>query len=205
MPIFVVAASGGMPEQVCDDCGDVEDWSPGGDRMLYVTAKDPSGVGLLKIGSSQDNAWLSDAGYGIYSPRFSTDGGWVAFNGRTNRLAPAQVFVARVEHDVVTSKKDWILVSEEGDAPGWSPQGHFLYFWSDRDGSPCLWAQRLHPITKQPIRIPLSIQHFHSRGLSWKNLHLGAPAIAVARDKLVFNLGEYAGNIWMTELSRSRD
>jgi hypothetical protein len=39
-----------MPEQVCDDCGDVEDWSPGGDRMLYVTAKDPSGVGLLKIG-----------------------------------------------------------------------------------------------------------------------------------------------------------
>jgi len=53
--------------------------------------------------------------------------------------------------------------------------------------------------------VPLSIQHFHSRRLSWKNLHLGAPTIAVARDKLVFNLGAHTGNIWMTELSRTRD
>ena len=205
MPIFVVAASGGMPEQVCDDCGDVESWAPGGDRLLYVTPTDPSRVGLLKIGSSHDDGWLSDDGYGIYSPRLSTDGGWVAFNGRTNRLAPAQVFVARVERDVVTRKKDWILVNEDAEAPGWSPRDNFLYFWSDRDGSPCLWAQRLHPATKRPVGTPLSIQHFHSRALSWKNLHLGAPGIAVAPDKLVFNLGEYAGNIWMTKLSRSRD
>ena len=48
--------------------------------------------------------------------------------------------------------------------------------------------------------LPLSIQHFHSRGLSWRNLYLGAPDIAVARDKIVFNLGEHTGNIWMTEL-----
>ena len=40
----------------------------------------------------------------------------------------------------------------------------------------------------------------HSRGLSWRNLDLGAPDIAVARDKIVFNLGEHSGNVWMTEL-----
>jgi hypothetical protein len=29
---------------------------------------------------------------------------------------------------------------------------------------------------------------------------LGAPDIVVARDKILFNLGEHTGNVWMTEL-----
>jgi hypothetical protein len=53
--------------------------------------------------------------------------------------------------------------------------------------------------------VPLGIQHFHGKGLSWKNLYLGAPGIAVVRDKIVFNLGEHTGNIWMTRLSRTPD
>jgi hypothetical protein len=51
----------------------------------------------------------------------------------------------------------------------------------------------------------LSIQHFHSRGLSWKNLRLGAPDTAVARGRIVFNLGEHTGNIWMTQLRRAQE
>jgi Tol biopolymer transport system component/predicted Ser/Thr protein kinase len=200
MPILVVGTGGGTPEQVCDDCGEVEAWSPAGDQILYVTAHDPSGVGLLKLGSSRDDGWLRNPGYGIYNPRFSPDGGWIAFNGRTDRRAPAQVFVAKVRASVVSDQSEWFVVGTDGDAPSWSPAGSLLYFWSDRDGSPCLWAQRLDPATKQPIGTLLSIQHFHRRGLSSKNLYLGAPKIAVARDKIVFNLGEHTGNIWMTEI-----
>jgi hypothetical protein len=48
--------------------------------------------------------------------------------------------------------------------------------------------------------MPLSIQHFHDRGLSLRNLYLGEPSVAVARDRIVFNLGEQTGNIWMTPL-----
>jgi Tol biopolymer transport system component len=199
MPIFVVPASGGTPEQVCDDCGEVEEWSPSGEEILYVTAQDPSGVGLLKVGSTKNDTWLRHPGYGIYNPRLSTNG-WIAFNARTDRLAPARVFVARVQASVVAREKEWIAVSQDGEAPSWSPDASLLYFWSDRDGSPCLWAQRLDPTTKRPIGAPLSIQHFHSRGLSWRNLYLGAPDIAVARDRIVFNLGEHTGNIWMTQL-----
>ena len=201
MPVFVVAASGGTPDQVCDDCGEVEEWSARGDRILYVTARDPSGVGLLTIGSSHNNAWLQHSRYGIYNPRLSSDGGWIAFNARTDRLARPRIYVAKVGTSGVAEERDWIAISNNGDVPSWSPQSHLLYHWSDRDGSPCLWAQRLDPITKQPIGTPLSIQHFHDRGLSWRNLYLGAPGIAVARDKIVFNLGEQAGNVWMTELS----
>jgi serine/threonine protein kinase len=200
MPIFVVGTSGGTPERVCGDCGAVKEWSPQGDQILYVTAHDPSGVGLLKVGSSPNHVWLSHPSYGIYSPRLSSDGHWVAFNGRTDRLAPARVLIAEVRGAVVAGEKDWIVVSEDGDAPTWSPQATLLYFWSDRDGSPCLWAQRLDPATKRPTGGPLSIQHFHNRGLSWRNLYLGTPGIAVARNRIVFNLGEHSGNVWMMDL-----
>jgi Tol biopolymer transport system component len=103
----------------------------------------------------------------------------------------------------LAAEGDWIVVSEDGDAPTWSPNGTLLYFWSDRDGSSCLWTQRLDPTTKRPRGAPLSIQHFHGRGLSSKNLYLGAPRIAVSRDRIVFNLGEQSGNVWMMDLPES--
>ena len=202
MPIFVVPASGGAPEQVCDDCGEVEEWSPSGDEILYVTARDPSGVGMLKVGASRDDTWLRHSTYGIYNPR-SFSNGWMAFNARADRRAPPKVFVAKVQESTVAAESEWIAISEDGEAPSWSPDGSLLYFWSDRDGSPCLWAQRLNPATKRPTGSPLSIQHFHTRGLSWRNLHLGAPDIAVSRDRIVFNLGERSGNIWMTQPLRT--
>jgi eukaryotic-like serine/threonine-protein kinase len=199
-PIFGVAASGGAPERWCDDCGEVEQWAPGGGEILFVTADDPSGIGLLKVGDSPNRNWLRHPGYGLFNARLSSDGRWVSFNGRPNRLAPARVFIAPVRSAIVSSEKDWITVTEDGDAPSWSPNANLLYFWSNRDGSPCLWAQRLDPLTKQPSGSAVSIQHFHSRARSWKNLYLGGPDIAVAIDKLVFDLGEQTGNIWMTDL-----
>ncbi|MGH9201707.1 MAG: hypothetical protein ACRD2A_10795, partial [Vicinamibacterales bacterium] len=84
-PIFVVAATGGTPAKMCDDCGPVEGWSADGSRITYITPNDPSGVGILQVGSSHDDGWLRHAGYGIYNPRLSSDGGWIAFNGRENR------------------------------------------------------------------------------------------------------------------------
>ena len=201
MPIFAVGAGGGTPDLVCDDCGQVESWSAAGDQILYLTAHDPSGIGIVKPGSPRNDGWLRHPGYGIYNGRMSLDG-WVAFNGRSDRLAPAQIFIAKVHATAVAGDKDWVLVSSDGEAPSWSPDATILYFWSDRDGSPCLWAQRLDPSMKRPTGEPLAIQHFHGKGLSTRNLYLGAADIAVARDKILFNLGEHTGNIWMTRLSK---
>jgi serine/threonine protein kinase/Tol biopolymer transport system component len=204
MPIVVLDAAGGTPQQVCDNCGEVEEWSAEGNQILYITRDDPSGIGMLTVGASPNEVWLRHPNYGIYNPRLTSDGAWIVFNARADRLAAARIFIARIRPSGVAPEKEWIAVSE-GDAPAWSPKANLLYFWSDRDGSPCLWAQRLDPDTKRPSGALVSIQHFHSRGLSWKNLHLGAPTIAVARDKIVFNLGEHTGNIWMTDLPRVRD
>jgi serine/threonine protein kinase/Tol biopolymer transport system component len=200
MPVFVVSIGGGAPSQVCGDCGEVEQWSPDGAAILYVTPDDPSAIGLLKIGSAPNPAWLKHPSYGIYNPRVSPDGAWVAFNARPDRLSPPRVVVAAVRNFVVSGENEWIAVTGDAEAPAWSPHGNLLYFWSDRDGSPCLWAQRLDGATKRPSGPPMNIQHLHSRALSWKNLYLGAPDLAVARDKIVFNLGEHTGNVWITEL-----
>jgi Tol biopolymer transport system component/predicted Ser/Thr protein kinase len=200
MPVFVVSVGGGAPSQTCGDCGEVEQWSPDGNAILYVTADDPSAIGLFKIGSAPNPAWLKHPSLGIYNARFSPDGAWVAFNARPDRLSPPRMLVAAVRNSVVAGENEWIAVTEDGEAPAWSPQGNLLYFWSDRDGSPCLWAQRLDATTRRPWGPPVSIQHFHSRVLSWKNLYLGPPDLAVARDRIVFNLGEHTGNVWMTEL-----
>jgi Tol biopolymer transport system component len=199
-PIFVVSVSGGAPQQVCGDCGEVEQWSPDGNAILYATADDPSAVGLLNIGSPPSAGWLKHRRYGIYNPRFSPDGRWVAFNARPDRRSPARIFVVPVRASVVAGENEWIAVADDGEAPAWSPLGNLLYFWSDRDGSPCLWAQRLDAVRKRPSGSPLNVQHFHGRGLSWKNLYVGAPDLAVARDRIVFNLGEQSGNVWMTGL-----
>jgi hypothetical protein len=143
---------------------------------------------------------LRHPAFGLFNGRLTADGRWVTFNARANSLAPASVIVARVGETSVVADSAWVDVAEDGDAPAWSPNGSVLYFWSNRDGSPCLWAQHVDPVTKTPTGPPVSIQHFHSRGLSWRNLYLGAPTIAVARDKIAFNLGAHTGNVWMTQL-----
>src|SRR4030095_1545783 len=125
---------------------------------------DPSGVGLLTLGSSRNQAWLRNPRYGIYHPRLSSNSGWIVFNARPDRLARAQVIVANVQGTVVAGGKDWIVISQGGGAADWSPDASVLYFLSARDGSPCLWAQRLDPATKRPAGPPLGIQHFHAKG-----------------------------------------
>ena len=201
MPIFIMPAAGGAPELVCEDCGEVEGWSADGNQILYLTAHDPSGIGIVKIGAPRNDGWLKHSSYGLYNARFSSDG-WIVVNGRTDRLSPPHVLVARVDGPNVAREQEWVVVSRDGEAPGWSPDARSLYFWSERDGSSCLWVQHLDLKTKQPVGEPLPIQHFHSKVLSPTNLYGGAPDIAVGRDKIVFNLGERTGNVWLTNLSR---
>jgi hypothetical protein len=60
-----------------------------------------------------------------------------------------------------------------------------------------LWAQHLDLETKRPIDKPFSIMHSHSARLSMMNLTTCPLEIDVAKDKIIFNLGEATGNIWL--------
>jgi dipeptidyl aminopeptidase/acylaminoacyl peptidase len=103
--------------------------------------------------------------------------------------------------------KDWIAIDHGGlwdDKPRWSPDGRLLYIVSDRDGHLCLWAQRLDGKSKRPLGNPFPIRHFHDSGFGMQNVGVGLLEIDVARDKIVFGVGELTGNIWSVTFPNSR-
>jgi len=98
----------------------------------------------------------------IARARFSPDDRWIAFMLR--RGSGFRIFVA--SYDGAVKREDqWVAITDGRYAdhlPYWSPDGGLLYFYSDRDGSMCLWAQRLEPETKHPVGQPMVVQHFHT-------------------------------------------
>jgi hypothetical protein len=73
---------------------------------------------------------------------------------------------------------------------------------SDEDGFRCIWVQVLHPATKVPLTLPTVVQHFHHARSSLLNVGLSELNLAVANDKLFFELGELTGSIWKVGVSR---
>jgi hypothetical protein len=72
-----------------------------------------------------------------------------------------------------------------------------LYFYSDRDGNVCLWAQRLDPESKHPLGQPTAVQHFHTARLNLKSVPLIQRGMSVTRERIFLSAGEVTGNIWM--------
>ncbi len=65
-----------------------------------------------------------------------------------------------------TSQQQPVVIID--DAPsvshvGFSPQGRFLYWMSDRDGRDCVYGVPLDPTTKRPPGRPGEVAHLHQR------------------------------------------
>ena len=148
-------------------------------------------------------AVIASPGYAVYRTRFSPDGHWLAFHAR-NRPGTSAIFVAPFRGLQLISDHDWIAVTD-GESydigPYWSPNGAVLYFISERDGFRCLWAQRLDPATKRPAGAPFAMLHFHAATQSMMHLTTNWLGLSVAADKLVFNVGDVTGNVWLAKSS----
>jgi len=79
----------------------------------------------------------------------------------------------------------------------WEWYGNLIYSVLDRDGFTCIWAQRLDANTRRPVGAPFPVFHAHSARTSLSNQ--GEVYLSVGRDKMLFNMTERTGNIWMAE------
>ena len=82
-------------------------------------------------------------------------------------------------------------------AIGWSPQGRFLYWFSDIDGRDCLYGRPLDPATKRPIGSAVLVQHLHQRARI--NTYYDVSMLFNA-DQLMLPLTESYSTIWMRKI-----
>jgi Tol biopolymer transport system component len=189
---YAIPAGGGIPRKVCDHC---YAWPPTADgkRMPFVGS---DGLRMLDIASGKETA-LGPGGSAI---RLSWDDHWIAFY-RELEPGHTRLFILPIG-ERPASEQDLIEVTDGSGydiVPEFSPDGNLLYFFSQRDGARCLWAQRLDPGSKRPAGSPFPVQHFHSARLSTLTVKSGQRALSVARDKIVFTMDERLGNIWMSD------
>jgi eukaryotic-like serine/threonine-protein kinase len=192
----------GTPQLVCPRCGVPGGFSADASRLLYSAIRS---IGVYDLRSNTTAPATAETHYNLYEPHFSPDGRWISFNATV--AAVSRVFVAPVGKDPAPESA-WVPITPAdgwSDKPRWSPDGNLLYFTSERCGFRCIWAQPLERTTKHPTGEPIAVYHSHSARTSLLNMDLGELEIAVARDKLVFNVAERRGNIWLRKPGSTKD
>jgi Tol biopolymer transport system component len=195
---------GGAPRTLCQSCR-IGDWSADSRSLFVVKAESNSGR-LVEIavsdGATRDVIVSPDR---AVSRPFPSPGkrllvfrrGDVSGQGDTIMIAP--LTTAQPVHSSA-----WIeLVASEADArpSGWSPDGSVVYFLSSRDGTRCLYAQRVNPATGVAIGSAFAVHHFHGGATNLfvggrGNLLSTGAANAIAGNFFYYDLSTFSSNVW---------
>ena len=198
--IQLVPTRGGTSSNLCQPCR-IGDWSA--DSRAIVVVRDENNAGRLTLiqlsdRSMQDLVVSSDRT--VNRPFPSPNGRLLAF--RRGASGADAIMIAPLGMEQPVPREGWIeIVKPEADArpSGWSPDGSLLYFVSSRDGTRCLYAQRVNRTNGAPVAEPFVVEHFHgsrigfSRGL---NVLSTGPTNAVAGDLFLYDLSAWSANIW---------
>jgi Tol biopolymer transport system component len=178
-------------------------WSATGAWLFYAAKTDRFGVDALHVSSGRKYKLIDGLGYDITFFHTSPDDRWAVASAYSDPISRIQI--APFREGAPISQKEWLSIADdaaEHDRPMWSTDGTLVYYTSYRDGFRCIWAQRLHDATKRPAGPPVPVYHSHPSRISLRNAGQNRFKIAVARGRLIFNMGELRGNIWMATLPR---
>ena len=192
------------PRSVCDDCGEPSDWSPDGNTLLFITKS--GSLGALAVASGAKTEIIKRNPLRIDSARFSPDGGWLAVAVQPPDF-PKRIYVMPFRRDGAVPEDRWIAVTNGrwlADRPAWSREGDAIYFYSTRDGFGCIWKQSLDFTTREPVGTAAEVYSFHSSVLSMSHMPLTQLGVSAAKDKLILNLVELRGSIWMRQSDSPR-
>ena len=154
--IFVMGATGESPSRVTDR-GFHPRWSPDGGTLVYTTERltNPynrwtrAELWTTDLGSSETRKIADgDAVEGRFSPDGSRIAFWSVEGGRRDIFT---IPAGGGERVAVTddAHTDW--------GPIWSPDGRYLYFLSDRGGSPDLWRVRVNETSGRALAPPQAV------------------------------------------------
>ncbi len=207
--IYTVETEGDLTRRKsCGDCGRPLDWCSTGDYILYVRGQSNQSVWMLEEATSKKVKLLEHPEFDVVQARPDPFDRWVAFTVEEEPLR-ARVYIAPFQTEDLSKEKSiptsqWMPVTDGERWDGmarWSPNGNFLYFVSDREGSRGIWVQRLEPGSKKPLGEPRLVRHFEDTRLSLSGVSPGSLRINVAQDKIVFTLREMTGDVWLVDLS----
>jgi hypothetical protein len=154
-------------------------------------------ISLLDTANGRETELLRHPQWNLYRATFSADEASVLF---TAKLSPerSQIFVARFQNGRCDS--EWVPVTGAAEYNGpayWSPSGDQIYFASNADGHRCFYARGWDSRSGRPAGPVRPVHHFHAISPSPGLIPQSLFGFAVARDKLVFPMGERRSNIWL--------
>lgn len=175
------------------------DWSPDGRELLIVRGAENNS--RAEIWSLPVSDWREDrerkiAGepdYDLWQPHFSPDGRWIVFE--RVKAGDSALYVIPAEGG------QWVPIPPRGhwdDKPRWSPDGKTIYYVSETHGFFNVWGIHFDPRHGLPVGKPFRVTKFESPNLMIPT-YIPPVELSIAKDKLVINLAEISGSIWMLE------
>jgi Tol biopolymer transport system component len=198
--VYRVATGGATPQKLCEDCC-LFDLSSEETRILSCLGSGPYAkrpVGWLDLASGTQVPLMAAGTFSRSDFKLSPDDKWIAFGKETSGEERAQLCVAPVRPGKLVTAQDWIPITDGkfvDTRPRWSPNGKLLYFISERDGDPCVWARRFDPVGGRAVGEAFGVYHFHT-----PSLRISFSAMSFGKDRVVFPIADTRSNIWMLKL-----
>jgi Tol biopolymer transport system component len=204
LPLAATGVSRSTPQPICDGCDGI--WDVTSDGRWGVQKEEGDHTILYRdLSTGRTSPFLSAPGEIVGRFRLSPDDRWVTFTHRAS--GAVRVNVAPFTPGQPIDRDRWIALTSadyESLVPVWSPDGSVVYYVSNRDGRICVWGQRIDRTTGRPAGDAFAIWHLHEAGRSMTPISLGLRGIAVARERIVANVSESSGNIWMATSSTAQ-
>jgi eukaryotic-like serine/threonine-protein kinase len=199
--VLAVPTRGGPPRKLCKPC-QIGDWAAESRALVVVKRENNAGrLTWIDVGNGSTRDLIVSPDQSVTRPFPSPDGRMLAF--RKTAAGMDAIMIAPLTTAQPAPKTAWIeIVAPETDArpAGWSPDGTLLYFVSGRDGTRCLYAQRLNLTNGTPVGDPFVVRHFHGGRNAFRgglgNVLSTGPTNAISGGFFFYDLSAVSANIW---------
>jgi len=188
--LYMSSPSGGT-ERLCEGCLRPTDWTRDENKVI-VFGGSPYTINVLDLATHRQTVLVQHPRYSVLYGRFSPDYRWISFTAREQPTS-GRITIAPVDGLKQISPASWVTIANAriDDYAMWSDDGQTLYYTSSRDGSACIWGQKIDSGSGKRVGEAFAVRHFHGRFFfDHEGWSVGGGVIAIP-------LEERTGNVWM--------